>query len=77
MYFYAIMTPHNHYSLKRTAGRVYYQQATVLPLMSVPQLWLKKSLEKAGHNYDTSLGGDMKPLVLGDLVFNTWHTQLL
>jgi len=28
---------------------VYYQQATVLPLMSVPQLWFKISLEKAGH----------------------------
>ena len=73
MYFYAIMTPHNHYSLKRTAGRVYYQQATVLPLMSVPQLWLKKKSGE-GRVYDTSLGGYMKTLALGDLVLNTWHT---
>ena len=55
------------------AGQVYYQQATVLPLMSVPQLWFKKKSGE-GRAYDTSLGGDMKPLVLGDLVLNTWHT---
>ena len=58
------------------AGQVYYQQATVLPLMSVPQLWFKKKSGE-GRAYDTSLGGDMKPLVLGDLVLNTWHTQFL
>ena len=45
-------------------------------LMNVPQLRLKKK-SGGGRVYDTSLGGDVKPLVLGDLVLNTWHTQLL
>jgi len=67
--------PHNHYSLKDGRPSVLSAGYSATPDECTTVVVQNKSGE--GRAYDTSLGGYMKTLALGDLVFNTWHAQLL